>query len=266
MTWLRWDTDAPFSDVVGDLSTALGLPPAHAYGLYNACCLGFGKHRPDGQVVDVSDANLEGWARWGGRPGRFAAAFRARCTSDGNGSDPAGTIRGWWRQRALLDKQTRDAQKRKPPKNPRGSEEETPEKPARNDTTTTTTTPSGSTERHDTAGGKPPATGAGLGYHTRCVIALNSGLRENPLIGSQFNEVSSSQMQGRVDWEARGIPVEFAERIVREKAATYRPSPRNPQPHSLAYFDRPVTSAWEDQQDAPASPAPRTPAMSLPRV
>jgi hypothetical protein len=123
VTWLRWDTDAAFSDVVGDLVSDLRLHPAQVFGHYVATCLGFGQHRPDGIVTTVSDAALEGWARWTGKAGRWAAAFRARCV------DPDGVIRGWWRNSALLRKQEMDAKKRKPPKNPRGFVEGTPEKP-----------------------------------------------------------------------------------------------------------------------------------------
>jgi len=117
VTWLRWDTDAAFSDVVGDLVSDLRLHPAQAFGHYVATCLGFGKHRPDGLVTAVADPTLEGWARWTGKPGKWAAAFRVRCADEG------GLIRGWWRNSALLEKQEKDRRKRKPPKNP----PETPE-------------------------------------------------------------------------------------------------------------------------------------------
>lgn len=109
MTWLRFDADAAQSDVVGHLAEALGIPAPHAFGCYVACCLGFGAHRPDGRAGHVSDTTLEQWALWVGKRGRFAAAFRARCVAED------GTIRGWWRQEKLLNRQqeknTRPGQK-----------------------------------------------------------------------------------------------------------------------------------------------------------
>lgn len=108
MTWLRLDTDAARSGVAGDLAKDLGLPPMHAFGHYVATISGFGEHQQDGVVAVVADDTLEGWALWKGKAGRFAKAFRARCTADGQGRDPAGVVRGWWRQEALLRKQIKD--------------------------------------------------------------------------------------------------------------------------------------------------------------
>lgn len=99
MTWLRFDTDAPQSDVVGTLADHTGIPIAQAFGCYVACCLGFGAHRPDGRADQVSDLTLEQWALWTGKRGRFAAAFRARCVAEN------GIIRGWWRQEKLIQRQ-----------------------------------------------------------------------------------------------------------------------------------------------------------------
>lgn len=109
MTWLRIDTDAARSGVAGDLARDLGIKPMLALGHYVAAILGFGEHQPDGVVASVDDHTLENWAFWKGKEGRFAAAFRARCTSDGSGKDPVGVVRGWWRQDALLRKQAKDA-------------------------------------------------------------------------------------------------------------------------------------------------------------
>lgn len=123
MTWIRVDANAVTSDVVGDLVAELALHPMQVFGHYIATCAGFGQHRPDGLVREVSDPVLEGWAQWTGKKGRWAAAFRKRC------QDESGQVRGWWRNSALLEKQERDRRKRKPPKNPRGFSEGTPEKP-----------------------------------------------------------------------------------------------------------------------------------------
>ena len=113
MTWLRWEADSAFTDVVDELAATLKIPAAHAYGLYVATCNGFGRFRKDGNVAAVLDSALEDWARWKGRPGRWAAAFRDRC------ADESGILRGWWRNAAVLRKQEKDASR--PPSNQRGN-------------------------------------------------------------------------------------------------------------------------------------------------
>lgn len=131
MTWLRWDTDTPRSDRIGLLAEALRIDLAKALGHYFACICGFGEHRRDGALDVVPDSTLEQWAGWTGKPGAFAAAFRQHCRADGTRKDADGTCRGWWRNLAPLAKQERDSMKRRPSRNPRGSGDMTPEKPAR---------------------------------------------------------------------------------------------------------------------------------------
>jgi len=124
VNWIRWDTSTPQSDVVGWLADRLKLPLAHALGHYAAACCGFGMHRADGRVGEVSDELLEQWAMWRGKPGRFAAAFRERCV------DESGNLRGWWRNEGVLREQERS--RRKPvrpnglPENPRGESRQIP--------------------------------------------------------------------------------------------------------------------------------------------
>ena len=117
MTWIRWETSTPQSDVVGELAARLKIGLAQALGHYNAACCGFGDHRQDGKVAEVSDDLLEQWALWKGKPGLFAKAFRDRC------ADPDGVLRGWWRQAKLLAKAEKDRTKRKPAKNPQKTPE-----------------------------------------------------------------------------------------------------------------------------------------------
>lgn len=135
MTWFRVDTDIVRADVVHVLAETLSLKrPAEALGYYIGVLAGFGEYQPDGVVGAVTDTSLEDWAGWRGKKGEFARAFRRRCVSDGtNQKDPAGTIRGWYRNRKLIEKQVRDrlrpdGRKRDeedddppdPPENPRG--------------------------------------------------------------------------------------------------------------------------------------------------
>ena len=119
MTWIRVDANASRTGVAGDLAIELGIPPMKAFGHYVAALGGFAESRPDGYVSLASDLDLETWGHWDGRRGRFAAAFRKRCTADGSGKDQEGQIRGWWRQVALLRKQEVD--RKRPPSHLRNS-------------------------------------------------------------------------------------------------------------------------------------------------
>lgn len=95
-----------------------------------------------------------------------------------------------------------------------------------------------------------------LAFHVRCVIALNEAMAAHPFIGKRMREVSASEQQGVVSWEGDGIPVEVAERVIRESTLRYRVTERNPQPFSLKYFDSAVRDAWErDSTKAAALPS-----------
>jgi len=100
--------------------------------------------------------------------------------------------------------------------------------------------PESTTTTRGATNGNPVA----LPYLARCVIALNAGLARNPAL-TGYREVSTSEQQGRVTWEADGIPIETAERVITEQTARYQPTPRNRQPHSLRYFDNAVRAAHE---------------------
>jgi hypothetical protein len=74
MTWIRWDCGAAHSGIGHDLGALARVKPAAALGHYVAMCEGFGLHRQDGRLTDVTDAVLELWAMWDGKPGVWAAA------------------------------------------------------------------------------------------------------------------------------------------------------------------------------------------------
>lgn len=149
MTWLRWDTDTPRSSVVALLANDLGVHLMQATGHYFAAVSGFGDHQPDGSLDAVPDLSIEQWAGWTGKRGRFAAAFRTHCRADGTGEDPEGCIRGWWRQRALIEKREKDATRRKPAR----VSEKTPDEPACY-VITSRSVPSEGLEKKDAPSGK----------------------------------------------------------------------------------------------------------------
>lgn len=132
MTWLRWDIQTPRHRVIGRLATELNVRRAEAVGLYFSCCLGFGENQTDGRPAAVTAHDLESWAFWTGKRGKFAKAFQALCVADGSEEDDPrdipGVIRGWWRQDAIIRKQIKDASR--PPSHLRNTPHDSPEIPA----------------------------------------------------------------------------------------------------------------------------------------
>lgn len=116
MTWIRLDTDFPDHESRGALAEALRIDPDRAsMSLIRVWCK-FGDYRQDGRADLITDTSLEEWARWTGRRGAFAAAFRRFCV-DGSEGDAPGKLTGWWRQEALLRHQ--QGKKNRPGQNDR---------------------------------------------------------------------------------------------------------------------------------------------------
>jgi hypothetical protein len=105
MPWIRWECSTRSHELIGQLAEELKVRRAEAVGLYVNTCCGFGEHRQDGDAATVTDATLEAWADWQGKPGKWAGAFRTLCLEDG------GQVRGWWRQEALLRHQEQKRQR-----------------------------------------------------------------------------------------------------------------------------------------------------------
>lgn len=143
MTWIRFECDCPEDPLWEELAGSAGCNRATAFLAYWTMVSRMAKAHPSGQLDQVSDAQIEAWAGWRGKSGRWARAVRRRCQEPA-GSDHVGVLRGWWRNLASLAKQAKDAKKRrpalnnppktpgKPPENPRGFLEGTPEKPPEN--------------------------------------------------------------------------------------------------------------------------------------
>lgn len=134
----------------------------------------------------------------------------------------------------------------RPPRQPKQTESKT-EANGKLTTPTPTSTPT-ATPTTTTAAGD------GVPYLTRCVMALNAGIRANPAVRG-FTEIATSSQSSRVKWESLGIPVETAERVIHDVASRYSPSEFNPYPKSLAYFDKPVREAHERATQPAAVPS-----------
>lgn len=108
MTWFRAEAGISRHEIIGALAEALNVKVHEAAGLYVFTLAGFADFQVTGDASTITDTTLEQWALWRGKPGRYAAVFRRLCVEDQAGErDPIGSVRGWWRQEALLREQER---------------------------------------------------------------------------------------------------------------------------------------------------------------
>ena len=258
MTWFRVEAALRDHKVIGVIAEALGVRPAEAAGLYVLTLAGFAEHEPSGRPALVTNTDLEGWARWHGRRGKYAELFRERLVEQRPDElDEPGTIKGWWRQKKLLERQERDRQRpgegtRKARDRPVGANG-VPS--GGNDDDDADDDGNGYEEQSSSAVAREAvATGTGgisigrTDYTRRCTVACNRGLRENPKVNGFRELVSSNQVTETEPWAEAGIPAEFAEQIVYERALSYVPRGSNRQPTTLHYFDKPLREAWEREQ------------------
>jgi hypothetical protein len=78
-------------------------------------------------------------------------------------------------------------------------------------------------------------------YAVRLVVAANQAL-EGKLV-SYKTLVADVEQETTEQWRQAGIPVELAERVIRDGITRFRSRGRNRQPNSLKYFDGPVRDA-----------------------
>jgi hypothetical protein len=93
----------------------------------------------------------------------------------------------------------------------------------------------------------------------RIIIAANKGIRENPRIRISVTpiDLSHGSRQDVYDWLNAGIPPEFAEATVYEKAKNYQPQPNRHQPHTMAYFTGRVREAYDQSTAQKTNGSPR---------
>lgn len=252
MTWFRVEASLRDHTVLGVIAEALKVRPAEAAGLYILTLAGFAEHEPTGRPELVTDTDLEGWARWFGRRGRFAQLFRERFIERREDQrDPPGQIKGWWRQEALLREQERS--RNRPGQGTRKALEGTDETaPGHRDNTAVplrgnVDEDEDGNERNLLTNGAEPDLSP-TRYTQLCTVACNRGMRENPLIRSRFNELAASGQDEPALWQAEGIPIAVAEAAIYHRSKAYRPSANRRQPTTLGYFRAAVKDAWEKAQ------------------
>jgi hypothetical protein len=122
--WIRLDTSSPAHPLIHQLSIALKIPSAQAFGHYCSLCCGLGEHQEDGQLAAVPDAVLEVWAAWRGRTGRFALVIRELCQQDD------GRMKGWWRQEKLRLRAEKDRDRHREIRRPSADRPQTVRRPS----------------------------------------------------------------------------------------------------------------------------------------
>lgn len=89
MEWVAIDVHIGGNAVTHRLAEAFKLRVAEAAGLLMLTFAGMAEHAPDGSLVDVPSSQIESWAQWHGKRGKFAEFFRAQLC------DEIGIVREW---------------------------------------------------------------------------------------------------------------------------------------------------------------------------
>lgn len=226
--WFRVDAGAVDDTRIGELALALKVRRNEAFGLVVAVWCGHA-HQPQAKLAQFDDAQLEGWARWHGRRGKFASAFRALF------QEADGSLRGWWRQAKLIERMERDRTRR-------NSVEISEE-----------TSADISVEKSPLQDNTEQDKVDSLLLATRALVGkLNLGQADNPNLDQVRLRVvplhDARSQQATADILAAGVAMDFAEREVYEAARGYRPSGLNKQIGGLGYLKARVISAWERTQ------------------
>lgn len=104
--WIRVHANLHSKPVVFRAMTALGVLRAEAVGLLVSFWGQASQHAPNGQVGDYPDAQLEAWAGWERKRGRFAEFIRSVHL------DAEGRVNEWDEYAGALEEQRRQARER----------------------------------------------------------------------------------------------------------------------------------------------------------
>lgn len=105
--WIRVHANLHNKPVVFRAVEALGVSRAEAVGLLVSFWGAASQHAPNGSVGDYPDAQLEAWAGWERKRGKFAAFIRAQHL------DADGRVNEWDEYAGVLEEQRRQSRDRK---------------------------------------------------------------------------------------------------------------------------------------------------------
>jgi hypothetical protein len=229
--WIRVHANVSAKPVVWRAVEALGISRAEAVGLLVSFWGSVSQHTTNGAVSHLSDAQLEDWAGWSRKRGKFAAWLRvAHVDSDGR-------VNEWDEYAGHLEEQRRQARDRKRKSRGRHSDSAVTSSPTKRDETRRD-------EERDVVEDSAPAVEVLPDPELTALfltICANRGITER--WGEQPSPLVPSNALGLVeDLKASGVGAEVARlSIYRQCREMRHPRP----PKSINYFRGGIIADWE---------------------
>lgn len=252
--WIRVHANLAAKPVVWRAAEALGVSQNEAVGLLVRLWGAVSLYGENGQLAGLPDAQIESWAGWRGKKGRFATFIRSHHL------DADGRVNEWDEYAGALETRRRKDRDRKrtsrgqsaghpqdcPPDGGGGS---APARAKRDETTTTTTTnyfdPPATREARETPSGTAPD-GAVIGEPA--LTALYLVVWANGAITERWGEQPSPLTRGTHatqladDLRAAGVEWETARLSIYDQCRRSK-NPRPPR--TVNYFRDGILEAWQ---------------------
>lgn len=245
--WIRVHANLAQKRVVWRVCDVLKVSKHEAIGLLVSFWGGASQFASNGHVATIPDAQIEEWAGWRGSPGLFAAWVRAHHMDD------EGRIREWEDYCGKLEELRERKRRQKADERARNRGQAAVVSPRQAGDVAAMSPHTKTMTKTSTKEAAASADLPTIDYLTRCVDALNTGMRGNPRV-KHFREIATSTQAGVVSWETDGIPVDVAVKVITDRAGKYEPSGRNTQIKSLRYFENAVREEWDDIRDRVIAP------------
>lgn len=237
--WIRVHANLRDKPVVWRAVEALGISQAEAVGLLVGFWGAASQHVTNGAVGEIPDAQIEAWAGWSRKKGKFAAWLRAAHL------DRDGRVNEWDEYAGHLEEQRRQARDRK-----RRSRAGHADNAVTSSPTTTTTT----TKRNDVT--------AMIVVDEEAAVAKTLGVTDPELTALFLAVCANTAVTER--WGAQANPFTLASAVSLEqdlraaavepaiaRASLYRQCRESGQsrpPRSINYFRPGILAEWEAEQ------------------
>lgn len=264
--WIRVHANIADKPVVWRAVEALKITDNEAIGLLVRLWGALSQHAIDGGISDIVDAQIEAWAGWKRKKGRFAAFVREHHT------DRDGRLNEWDEyQGPLITRRSKDAQRQaeKRQRDKTQREERDASRDSHADSPRDTRVTSALTRANETIRDETRTALLTTDQPPRVILtaAANRGISER--WGEQINSLDSNSGRAYEATEAieeAGVPLDFARDAVYTYALTCKPTDKRP-PRSLTYFSEHVIGRWRAEgkrEEAKASEATLMP-VKVPR-
>lgn len=260
--WIAVDADLGENDKVRALSRLLFTSPAvpawiavlATEGLLANLWGKFARYQEDGRADRRDDEQIEEWAKWKGKAGQFASAFRAEMTT-------AGRITDWdeW-QTPLIEYRRKERERYHRRKHARGAPtganaEPPPESPPE------PPPPDIDTDTDLDLRQEPSVSSLSAGardFALALIVATNRGMQDHPLIGERgmpIHHGHGASLEAAERIQEAGIDLLWAESWCYTDAKRYKPTARSPQIRSLGYFLPKILNDWDSEMARQAAAA-----------